>query len=68
MSIKCKPWSEDEKELIISKFLKDFAPNYNDTHQGDEAKWLEGSGTESGTWQNSLCPKGFASPLYDFTQ
>lgn len=47
MNIKCKPWSEDEEELIISKFLKNFAPKYGDTHQGDEAKWLEGY-SESG--------------------
>lgn len=41
MNIKLKPWPQDEKDLIISKFLKN-APNYRDTHQGDKAKWLVG--------------------------
>ena len=39
MNIKLKPWPQDEKDLIISKFLKN-APNYRNTHQGDKAKWL----------------------------
>ena len=47
MNIKCKPSSEDEKEFIISKFLKNFVPNYGDTHQCDEAKQLKGY-SESG--------------------
>ena len=41
MNIKLKPWPQDAKGLIISKFLKN-APNDRDTHQGDKAKWLVG--------------------------
>lgn len=64
MNIKLKPWPQDEKDLIISKFLKN-APNYRNTHQGDKAKWLVGysESAQEGIGRPPYLSSGFASPL-----